>query len=178
MKSFSVQDLTKMSVCVAIICIASYLSFPIPFTTVPFTCQTLAMLLVALVLTPKQTFIVMLVYILIGSIGLPVFAGGASGAASLVSPSGGYLWGFLVAYPISSMVKGQGISFWRYFWAGILSIPIVYAFGIAMICIVLDMNVYEAFLVGALPFIPTGIVKVAASSYIAVHLNKVLLRNR
>lgn len=163
-----------MAVCVAIICVASYIAFPIPFTTVPFTCQGLAMLLAAFLLTPKQTFIVMVVYILLGSIGLPVFAGGGSGIGSLVSPAGGYLWGFVVAYPITSLLKGMHNTFSRYIVAGLISIPIVYVFGIAMLCVMMKLDIWQALVVGAFPFIPGDIVKVIVASYIGTRLNKVL----
>ena len=79
--------------------ISAYISFPI--TAVPFTCLTLAMLLSAFLSTPKETLIIMIVYTLIGAIGLPVFSGGAGGFNCLFSPTGGYLWGFIVSYPIA-----------------------------------------------------------------------------
>ena len=174
MKNVSIQDLTKMAVCVAIICVSAYLSFPIPFTTVPFSCLTLAMLLAAFLLTPKQTFIVIVVYTLIGAIGLPVFAGGASGIGVLFSPAGGYLWGFIVAFPISSMLKGKDNKFSRYFLAGLVSIPITYLFGVAMLAYTMKLGIMQAIVVGALPFIPGDIVKAAIASYVAIRLRKVL----
>ena len=61
------------------------------------TGQTLAVNLIALLLTPKQTFAAISVYLLAGLIGLPVFAGGISGPAKFVSPTGGFLIGFLAA---------------------------------------------------------------------------------
>ena len=69
--SLTTKTLSKMAVCVAIICISAYISFPI--TAVPFTCLTLAMLLSAFLSTPKETLIITIVYTLIGAIGLPVF---------------------------------------------------------------------------------------------------------
>lgn len=163
-----------MAVCVAIICVAAYIAFPIPFTTVPFTCQGLAMLLAAFLLTPKQTFIVMVVYVLLGAIGLPVFAGGGSGVGTLISPAGGYLWGFIVAYPVSSYLKGAHNTLSRYIVAGLVSIPIVYIFGIAMLCATMKLGIWQALVVGAFPFIPGDIVKVIVAGYISTRLNKAL----
>ena len=64
--SLTTKTLSKMAVCVAIICISAYISFPI--TAVPFTCLTLAMLLSAFLSTPKETLIIMIVYTLIGAL--------------------------------------------------------------------------------------------------------------
>ena len=56
-----------MSICIAIICVAAYISFPIPFTPVMITGQTIAINLIALILTPRKSFIVVLAYILLGA---------------------------------------------------------------------------------------------------------------
>ena len=129
--SLTTKTLSKMAVCVAIICISAYISFPI--TAVPFTCLTLTMLLSAFLSTPKETLIIMIVYTLIGAIGLPVFSGGAGGFNCLFSPTGGYLWGFIVSYPIASYLKGNKNSFKNFFLAGLAVIPITYIFGVAML---------------------------------------------
>ena len=61
-----IKELTKMSICIAIICISAYIAFPLPFSPVMVTAQTIAINLVALVLTPKQSFLVVILYIFLG----------------------------------------------------------------------------------------------------------------
>lgn len=73
---YDVRSMTKMAICVAILCVSAYISFPLPFASAMVTALTLAMNLAAFVLTPQQTLIVMLLYTLIGAAGLPVFVGG------------------------------------------------------------------------------------------------------
>ena len=108
-----IKELTKMSICIAIICISSYISFPLPFTPTMITAQTIAINLVALILTPKQSFIVVLLYIFLGAFGLPVFSGGTSGFGRLFGPTGGFILGFLVIAPFMSYLKGKNnILFW------------------------------------------------------------------
>lgn len=170
----STRTMSKMAVCVAIICISAYLSFPIPFTTIPFTFLTLALLLTAFLLTPSQTFIVLIVYVLLGAVGLPVFVGGSGGIGALLSPSGGYLLGFIVAYPISSMLKGHDAKLLHYFVAGLVSIPITYFFGVAGLCLITKISITQAIIIGALPFIIGDIVKNFLAAYIGSHLQKVL----
>ncbi len=168
------RELTKMAICIAVICVSAYLSFPLPFTTVPFTCLTLSMLLAAFVLTPRQTLIVLAVYLLLGSAGLPVFAGGRGGIGEFASPGGGYLIGFFFAYPLISYFKGRSASVRRFFFAGLLSIPITYFFGVGGLCLLLKVSVYKAFVLGALPFIVGDVIKAFIAAYIGAKLYPLL----
>src|SRR3989338_6422966 len=76
---------------------------PLPFTPVPITLQTLAVLLSGAMLGPLYGAISMALYLIVGPLGLPVFAGGASGIGSLLGPSGGYL----LSYPVAAFVIGM-----------------------------------------------------------------------
>ena len=96
------HDLTKMAICITLLCISSYVSFPLPLSPVMITTQTIIINLIALILTPKQAFVTVSLYIIMGLIGLPVFSGGASGLAKILSPTGGFIMGFLIAAPLMS----------------------------------------------------------------------------
>ncbi len=74
--------------------VCAWISIPIP--PVAFTLQTLAVLLTLGVLGGKWGSVSILLYLLLGIIGLPVFSGFQSGASALPGPTGGFLWGFLV----------------------------------------------------------------------------------
>lgn len=71
--------------------------FKIPLYPVPVTGQTLVVLLIGMTYGPRLGGITMAAYLFEGAIGLPVFAGGAAGMAVLFGPTGGYLFGFLLA---------------------------------------------------------------------------------
>lgn len=94
----NIQDLTKMSICVALLCISSYIYIPLPFTPAGVTAQTIMINLIALILTPRQAFSTVGVYIMIGLIGIPVFGGGTSGIGKLLSPTGGFYFGFCLQH--------------------------------------------------------------------------------
>ena len=81
---------------------AARLAFPLPWTPVPVTAQTFAVLLTSAALGPRRGFLAQLAYLLEGAAGLPVFAGGAAGPAALLGPSGGYL----LAFPFAALVTG------------------------------------------------------------------------
>jgi len=72
-------------------------SLPLPFTPVPITGQTFAVLLVGAVLGARRGAASLVLYLLEGSLGLPVFANGTNGLARLLGPTGGYLIGFVAA---------------------------------------------------------------------------------
>lgn len=168
----SVAELTKMSMCVALCCAAAYIYFPLPFTPGLVTASTLALSLTAYILSPKQTFTVILIYILIGAAGVPVFSG-TQGLAKLFGPTGGFTFAWLVAFPILSAVKGSEINFKRYVIANILTaIPITYVGGLISMYLVMEITIGEAFTMAVLPFIPGDIMKAMAAAFLGVRLNK------
>ena len=164
-----------MSICIAIICVSAYISFPLPFTPVMITTQTIAINLVALILMPKQSFLVILLYIFLGAFGLPVFSGGTSGFGNLFGPTGGFIIGFLVIAPLISYLKGKNNSFKRYLFVTIfVGMIVLYAVGTVYMSIVQKISIIAALSVAVFPFIFGDILKCFLSSFIAVKLNKIL----
>ena len=88
------QKLLTTSVATLLLAIAANIS--IPTYPVPFSLQSLAVLLVGAFLGRKLATITLLQYLFVGALGLPVFANGSGGIAALISPSAGYLYGFVV----------------------------------------------------------------------------------
>ena len=77
----------------------------LPLGPVPFTLQTLMVILVLLVLTPKEGIVTVGAYLVLGTIGLPFFAGFTGGIGILLGPTGGFLMGFLVATLLVGLVR-------------------------------------------------------------------------
>ena len=174
MQHEKIRELTKMAMCVALCCVTAYISFPLPFTPGLVTALTFALSLTAYILPLKQTFTVILVYILLGAAGLPVFAGG-SGLGRLLGPAGGFYFAWLVAYAVLSAVKGAEPNFKRYLLMNILTaVPITYAGGVASMMLVLDVNLWEALTMAVFPFIPGDILKAAVAAILGVKLQKFL----
>ena len=96
----STRDLVQIALCSAIITICSWISLNI--STVPFTLQTAGICLTAGLLGWKKGTISVIVYLLLGAIGLPVFAAFHSGFGTLLGMTGGYLWGFV----LTSLIAG------------------------------------------------------------------------
>lgn len=169
------RELTRISICIAILCISAYISFPLPFTPAMVTAQTIIINLIALILTPKQATITVGVYILLGICGLPVFSGGASGIGKIFSPTGGFIIGFLIAAPIISLLKGKYNNFKRYLIITVVvGMTIIYLFGTIFMCVIQKIDIMAALAVAVIPFIFGDVFKCFVGVFLAVKLNKIL----
>ncbi len=166
------KTLTKMSMCVALCCVTAYISFPLPFTPGMVTALTFALSLTAYLLTPKQTFIVILVYIALGAVGLPVLGGGQS-LSRLIGPTGGFYFAWLVAYPLMSLAKGSSPNLKRYVAINILiAMPITYVGGLISMILLLDINLWQALTMAVFPFILGDVLKATAAALLGVKLSR------
>ena len=167
------KDLTKISLCVALLCISSYIIIPLPFSLASITAQTIVINFICLIMLPKEAFITMFTFILLGACGLPVFSGGTGGIGRLFGPTGGYLLGYLIAAVVISLLKGKEVNIKRYlFITMIVGIPIIYLCGLTTMKIYMKGNLIQLLTASVFPFIPGDILKCILGSYIAVVLNK------
>ena len=167
------RDLTKMALMIAINCISAYLIIPLPWSLSPLALQTVIVTLTGFILKPKHAAITMSVYILIGLAGIPVFTGGTAGPGKLFGPTGGYVFGFILAATAISYLKPKEYNFLKYAWVGLIGIPLIYIPGVIQLMALTKMDFLKAFMVGAVTFIPLDIVKVGIASYLAGPLLKI-----
>ena len=102
-KTFSVQKMAIIALMTAVLCILAPISIPIFISPVPVSLGVLAIYLTAYVLSPLDATISVIIFILLGTFGLPVFSGYSGGLSKLVGPTGGYIIGFLFTVYISSL---------------------------------------------------------------------------
>ncbi|HHV78874.1 MAG TPA: biotin transporter BioY [Firmicutes bacterium] len=150
----------------AVTAVLSLIKIPLPFTPIPVTGQSLGPMLAGLVLGPKYGAISQIVYVLLGVLGLPVFANKAAGPGVVIGPSGGYIWGFVVGAWVTGTFfrwshKGFAGAIGATIAGGILS---VYVLGVAQLCVVARIPIAKAILLGALPFIPGDLLKVVIAA--------------
>jgi len=171
--------LTKLAICVALLSISAYISIPLPFTAAMLTALTVVVNLVAFILTPKQAFLTLAVYILLGASGMPVFVGGTAGFGKLIGPTGGFILGFLLSAPLISLLKGKIPDFKRYmFIAVFVGMPVIYLCGSISMCLVQNLDIFSTLVVAVFPFILGDIVKAGIAAYLGVKLNKVFASQR
>ncbi len=102
-KTFSVQKMAIIALMTAVLCILAPISIPVFISPVPISLGVLAVYLTAYVLSPLDATISVIIFILLGTFGLPVFSGYSGGLSKLVGPTGGYIIGFLFTVYISSL---------------------------------------------------------------------------
>ncbi len=139
---------------------------PLPFTPVPITGQTFAVLLVGAVLGSRRGATSLLLYLVQGMLGLPVFAGGASGLAYLLGPTGGYLFGFVIAACLVGLLAARGMDrrvpgALVAFLAGEM---VIYLFGVAWLSVFLGIK--HAIAAGMVPFLIGDAIKLVAAGLV------------
>lgn len=168
-----VKDLTRMALCVAILCITSYFVIPLPFSPIVIGLQTIMINLIALLFGPKEAGMTVLIYLLMGLIGLPVFSGGTSGPGKLFGPTGGFYFGFLLSVILISWLKGNKNSFRRYCTVTIfVGVPVQHLMAVVWMSVHSGINLEAAFLTVSLPFIVGDILKCVIASSLGVALKK------
>ena len=171
--------MAQIALCTALMCIAAQISIPLPIG-MPFTLQVMMVILIALILKPVYALISQVLYTLLGIVGLPVFSGGRSGIGTILSPTGGFIIGFLIAVFLVSLLKGKNDSKYavaRYIAVSVfVGIPSMYIPGIAMYMIYVDTDLLGAIVTLTSVFILIDLAKCVFASLIAVPLNKALSR--
>ncbi len=172
---FNIADMTKIALCTALLCAASFLVIPLPFTPIVLSAHTIVVNLVGLVLKPRHAIYTILIYLFMGAVGLPVFSGGTAGISRLFGPAGGFYIGFLFAAYVISRFKGERVSFFRYTVVTVLAgITIIHSAGVLFMCVHNGFNAGLAFMQVSAPFVIGDIIKCAVASFIATAVNKTI----
>lgn len=174
-KTLKTQTLTKIALCVAILCVTSFFIVPLPFTPIVISLHTIVVNIIGLILKPKEAGLSILIYLFMGLIGLPVFSGGTSGPGKLFGPTGGFYFGFLFAVVVISLLRGKKNSMKRYCMISVfVGIPIQHICAIIGMCIYNEWNILAAFTTVSMPFILGDIIKSMMASMVGVALNKII----
>ena len=141
----------------------------------PITFQVFVVFLAAMILGPIYGFLSCALYLVMGAVGLPVFAGATSGISILLGFTGGYLFGFPFAAFLGGLVcrnraATKRLDAARLVFSGIISIAIIYFLGVLWLSTYFHISIYLAFLSGALPFIPVDAVKAAFAIPVALQI--------
>ena len=150
----------------------AYVSFPNPLTpTVPVTLQVLGVFLAAIFLGPVWGGVAMVVYLLAGALGVPVFSSGSAGLGSFFGATGGYL----LSYPFAAFLAGvavhggfrpktpKAVSPSRLIVGMAIAVPVIYGFGIPVYWYYLDVTWTTAIINAGVYFVPAEAAKMAAA---------------
>lgn len=167
-----VENLARAALVAALIGAFAYVTFPNPFSPTEFTLQVLGVFMAGILLGPVWGFIALILYLMAGAAGLPIYIGGTAGIGHLFfSPTSGYLLSFpLGAAIIGIGVHGTGelqdpetVGLIRLIGALIAGTVVIYAFGVLGLMIALNLGPIEAFLSGAVAFLPAEGLKMGAA---------------
>ena len=142
---------------------------PLGFTPVPITLQTLVVLMSGAMLGPYYGALAMILYVVVGALGLPVFAGGGSGIGALLGPTGGYL----ISYFIAAFVIGKVVQMRKqpkyidYAIAMAAGTIIIYTLGAGWGMAVTGLGLAAIIVGWVLPFIIGDTIKLLIAAYIA-----------
>ena len=158
MNQLTVKQISRIGLFTALTIILSQISIPMPYG-VPMTLQTFIIPLVAVLLGKKEGTFVALIYILLGLIGIPVFAGFSGGASIFFGPTGG----FILSFPLMAYLSGIGsekesktqVLLWL-----LIEAVANYVVGMFYFSYVTSSSLIVAFTACVLPFIPTALIKI------------------
>ena len=123
-----IRNMARCAMLTALLCVCAWIGFP--FGDVSITLQTFALFLTLGLLGGKYGSLVCLLYLLLGTVGLPVFSGFRGGLGTLLGATGGYILGFLAAAVVYWLMTGLlGSRFWIRLVASLLGLIVCYGFG-------------------------------------------------
>jgi biotin transport system substrate-specific component len=166
------STITRAALMAAVTAVAAQIT--IPLFPVPFTLQVLAVILSGLLLGVRHGALAQAVYVLVGAVGVPVFAGFTGGLGHIFGPTGGYL----ISYPIAAAVAGiaaktvardsRSRALWFGFFWGCAGLAVIYAFGATWLALVSGLTPTEAIVAGVGRFVIFDLIKVGLATLVAV----------
>lgn len=178
-KKFTTKNIVLIAIFSVLIIICSWISIP---STIPFTLQTFAIFLTIYLLGSRDALISIIVYLLLGIIGLPVFSGIKGGIAVLLGPTGGYLIGFiftaLFMWLWEVVFNNKLIS---KIIASVIGLAICYIFGSLWFYFVYMNNGNEISFISVLsmcvaPFVAIDLIKIALALLLENRLTKIIFK--
>ena len=165
MSRLSTRDIAYAALFTALTAAGAYIAIPVG--SVPYTLQVLVVLLAGMVLGPRLGALSMVAYLVLGLIA-PVYAGGTSGLGVLLGPTGGYLWGFILAVLVTGVIaRLEHASLLRLMAAALAGLIPIYLMGTVWLALQLDMGVRAAVLAGVVPFVWVDVAKAVAAALTA-----------
>ncbi len=169
------RKMALLSIFTALMAVLSPLSIPIE--PVAITLATFALYLIGALLPLRYSYIPVLLYLLLGFMGLPVFSKFQAGPAVLLGPSGGFLIGYLPCVLLeSSLIAVFKKKRWCYPLAMGLGTILLYAVGVLWIILYAGYGVSKAFLLCVLPFIPGDLTKIVLASLLSWRLDPLVMK--
>lgn len=163
--------MVAVMVFVVFISLGAFVRIPLPFTPVPITLQTFFVLLSAALLGAHLGVTAQLIYIVLGILGLPIFAGAGSGPLYLMGPTSGYLFGFILASLfVGKLIKYGKDNLFAVFFILCAADFILLSCGILWLHLLFAYPLNKLFFIGFIPFVPGDLLKVFSAAILYLKL--------
>lgn len=168
------RTVARCGVCIALLAVSAWIT--VPLGPVPFTMQTFVLALLPQVMCTRDAVFTVVVYLLLGAAGVPVFSGFQGGLGVLLGPTGGYLLGFAAGMPAAGAVmhasvlprRVRGVA------AGVALLAVSYVLGTIQLMNVYALDAPAALAVAVVPFVVPDVAKVVAGVGVAERINRAL----
>lgn len=163
--------LTRSALFIALTAICSWISIPIPGTSVPINLATFAVLLAGVTLGKSYGALSMTTFLLLGAIGLPVFHSFTGGLGIIAGPTGGFLFGYIALAFIAGFTKDKHFPF---VLTAVIGEIVMYAIGVLWFVHISGSTMAAALTACVLPFIPGDIVKIVLVYFFNKRISKAI----
>jgi len=170
--NLKIRDMCFIALFVAVIAVLAQVSVPLPLG-VPFTMQTFAVMLAGIILGAKKAVVALIIYLLLGAVGAPVFTQFGGGFHRIIGPWGG----FLMSYPFVALIIGLGSdSGKKILLAGCLAVGVIINLSMGMFWFAFNTGIglQEAFTAAFAPFIIPEIIKLILAFSVGVPVRHIL----
>lgn len=173
------MNLVFVALFAALEAVTCFIAIPLPFSPVPIVLQNMMTVLTGLLMGPLYGTLSTLLFLFLGALGLPIFSGGSGGFARFKSPTGGFLYGYLIATLVAALIAGtprenKKTPIWRIALATILGFISMYIPGCIHFSLLLSKTVKETLTLSVLPYLPFDAIKAVFCILIAPGLRKTM----
>lgn len=174
-----IHNLVLAALFTALITVGAYISFPLPFSPVPIVLQNLFVIAAGLVLGWRWAAAAVLLYLILGAVGLPVFSAARGGIAHFIGPTGGYLVGFLPAAMIAGAIAhARSPRVPTDILAVVAGTVVIYLLGVPWLKVQAEMGWTAALAAGLTPFLVGDAIKAALAVALAAGARRTLAQIR
>ena len=180
-KNSNLYKLVLTGIFAAVVAVCSWISIPLPFTQVPINLAILGVLLAGGLLGSKYGALSLIIYILIGAVGVPVFASFGAGLGTLAGPTGGYIVGYVLCAAVaglgasssaaSKISKHPSLRLAAFMALGVAA---CYTFGTIWYVILMKTSLWVGLVSCVFPFIPLDAIKIAGALFLVKRLHKLI----
>lgn len=165
------KQITTIGLMTALICIIAPFSIPIPVSPVPISLTNFVIFIAVYVLGTKDATICVIIYLILGTAGLPVFSSFSGGLGKLAGPTGGYLTGFIFLALIQGFLAEINSENNILSIVGIiLGMAVCYIFGTGWLAWQMEQSFFPALTIGVLPYLPGDAAKIIIAAIVGPKL--------